>query len=179
MSVLYTGKGDRGKSLIGNKRIDKTSPVIAILGELDELNSLLGLARTQIKAKAIREQLLTAQENIFTIQANVASLLFRGKRKAPIFKKEKITRMENVIKKVEEKISVQRSFIVPGSNPTSAWLDYVRTVSRRVERRVLKLKRHFDPSIIAYLNRLSSLFFALARLVAAQAKIKEKAPTYR
>lgn len=187
MTIFYTGQGDQGKSVIGKNKIVKTAPVLITLGELDELNSLIGLVRSFINEQEIKGYLLAAQENLFIIQANLAALLLAAKTrrrpqlKPPVLKKEKIDELERVIDKLEKKIKPAKKFIIPGSNKNSAWLDYLRAVARRVERQIVRLnqRRQIDKNILGYVNRLSSFFFALARYVAKIKKVKEKNPSYQ
>ena len=75
MGLFYTGKGDKGKSIVGKKIIDKTSVEIEALGDLDELNSLLGIVRSSVSDKAFKRIILSVQENLFIIQANVAGFM--------------------------------------------------------------------------------------------------------
>lgn len=184
MGLFYTGKGDKGQSIIGKKKIDKTCIEIEALGDLDELNSLIGLAKAgklPIKTKNI---LHAVQENLFIIQANVASLMLKSKHKPPALSKTKIKDIENIIDECERKLKPERGFIISGTNEVSALLDYIRAVSRRAERSVLAFNKSYkrykiSPEILAYLNRLSSLFFALARVEARKSHKKEKNPSYK
>lgn len=197
MGLFYTGKGDKGKSIVGKKKIDKTSIEIEALGDLDELNSLLGIVRHRMLDKRFKEIILDVQENLFIIQANVAgSMLARrsfsgggvSKFKPPEFKDLKIKELEKIIDNLERKIKPAKKFIIPGAMEKSAWLDYARAVSRRAERSVLRFSKNYklrttdyklDPNILAYLNRLSSLFFALARMIVKESDKSEKYPKYR
>lgn len=178
--LFYTGKGDRGASSIGKKKVPKDSLVLETLGELDELNSLLGLARSALHEQGISKKLEQVQENLFIIQARIAWVLF-PKFKAPQLGREKISSMEKEIEGIEKLIRPERGFIVPGSNARSAWLDVARAVSRRAERRVYELskKKKLPQEILTYMNRLSSYLYALARLEAWREKRKEFHPTYK
>lgn len=180
MKLFYTGKGDKGKSIVGKKKIDKTSIEIEALGDLDELNSLIGIIKSKIGNKNFKIILHNVQENLFIIQANIASFMF-PKFKPPEFKNLKIKELEKIIDNLERKIKPAKKFIVPGATEESAWLDYARAVSRRVERNILRhSKKHYlNPDILAYANRLSSLFFALARMSVKKASCAERYPQYR
>lgn len=180
MGLFYTGKGDGGQSNIGGKKIDKTCVEMRSLGELDELNSLLGLARTQkisAKTKAILKDI---QQDLFIVQANIGALLFGNEWPAPPLLPEKIKKLEQWIDDFEKKVKPARGFIIAGENQASAWLDLARTVSRRAEREVLVVAKEqaIDANVLAYMNRLSSLMFALARLEAKKRKTKEEHPRY-
>lgn len=190
MSVFYTGKGDKGKSCVGKTKVDKTGDGMEALGSLDELNSLIGIVKSLgglNKFKGFQKILHQVQENLFIIQANVGNAVFGlpaqagGNFKVPRFEKRKISETEEVIDDFERKIKPAKKFIISGSTPLSAWLDYLRAYSRRTERAVLRFnkKSRVSPEILAYLNRLSSLFFAMARMAAKQSGKKEGSPVYR
>lgn len=174
----FTGKGDRGKSKIENKRMDKDSLIMEVLGEVDELNSLIGLAKNYLNKK-YQQKLTEIQNNLFIIQANISWFMY-PKFEKPKVEKGKIEKLEQEIKKIEKKIKEQKSFVIYGSNKDSAWLDYLRAITRRVERRMVDLNKKYKLSleILSYLNRLSSYFYALARFVAYNKKIKEEKPWY-
>lgn len=165
---------------MGKKKIDKTCVEIEALGTLDELNSLIGLAKNQNLSREAKKILGDVQESLFIIQANVAHFMF-PEFKAPVFSKDQVRKMEKLIEEYETRVKPGRGFIIPGANPGAAWLDYLRTVARRAERNVLThaKKRKLAPEIHAYLNRLSSLFFAMGRMAAKRARIKESHPRYR
>lgn len=204
MSIFYTGKGDKGKSYVGKQKVDKTCVEIEALGALDELNSLLGLVKSHDVSKETKAYLHNAQENLFIIQAHIASKIFRTKFAPPKFPESAIKEMEKLIRAFEKKIKPARKFVIPGAGSSSAWLDYARAVARRAERSVLLLHKktlrkapsiqlganqgkHFRygsekkiaPEILAYLNRLSSLLFALARFETKKKKQTEKHPNYK
>ena len=192
MGLFFTGKGDKGSSHIGKKKYPKDSPIVEALGDLDELNSLLGVVRTQIRKPKLAKKLEGAQENLFIIQARIAWLMYpkpekpRGPRAftgfpSPQMTKDKIRVMEKEIDAIEKKIKPERGFVVSGSDSAASWLDMLRAVSRRAERRIVKLHktRAVPQEIITYLNRLSSYFYALARAEISAKKIKESRPTYR
>lgn len=182
MSLFYTGKGDRGESLLGaGKKIDKTSPEIAAVGDLDELTSLLGLVRSQSENSETKKILRGIQEDLFTIQANVAKAMAGGEISASPLAREKVNKLEEEIIKREQEIKPDRGFVIPGESKEEALLDYARAVSRRAERSVLVMHKikPLDQTILAYLNRLSSLLFALARASIQSEGLSESHPTYR
>ena len=179
MALFYTGKGDKGSSFIDKKKYPKDSSIIETLGDLDELNSLLGVIRSSAK-RDLKQKLFLIQENLFIIQARVAWLMFK-KFESPQLTKDKIQKMEQEIDKMEKKIKPERGFIIPGEHELASWLDYARAVSRRAERSAVKLNKiHKLPQeLLAYLNRLSSYLYALARLEILKSKIREKKPRYK
>lgn len=178
MTLYFTGKGDKGQSLVGNNKVSKDSLILEVLGELDEFNSLIGLAKNYLPKKYFT-QLTAIQNDIFIIQANIAWFLY-PKFKAPELKKEKIEFFEKEIAIIEKRIKPQENFIIYGSSQNSAWFDYLRAVARKVERKVVALnkKKRLDPVILTYLNRLSSYLYALARLTAFRQNKKEIQPWY-
>ncbi|MEK7673661.1 MAG: cob(I)yrinic acid a,c-diamide adenosyltransferase [Patescibacteria group bacterium] len=182
MKTFYTKAGDKGKNIVGKNKINKDNPIMEILGELDELNSLCGLARALIKNSKIKKFLKKVQEDIFIIQAIVAQKLFvNDKTRVFKFGEKKIEELEKIINDIGKGIKNINSFIVPGSNIESARLDYLRAIARKIERRIIKnsKKINLNKNIFAYLNRLSSLFFVLARYSANSKGIKEENPQYK
>jgi len=182
MGIFYTGKGDGGKSVVWDKKkLDKASPELAALGDLDELTCLLGLARNQKLPSTYKEILLGLEEDLFIIQANLYLYVIRRKEKAPKFGEEKVKKLERFADELEKYVNPERGFVVPGEDPAGAWLDYARAVSRRAERSVwvCNKKLKLPPAILAYLNRLSSVLFALARAAAKKSKRKELHPKYQ
>jgi len=180
MTLFYTRRGDKGESSIGGKKYPKDSSIVEALGDLDELNSLLGVVKTQIRKSRLAEKLEVIQENLFIVQARVAWLMY-PKFPSPQMTKEKIKAMEQEINVIEKKIQPARGFIISGSDSVASWLDMLRAVSRRAERRVVKLHRTraLPQEILTYLNRLSSYLYALARAEVAVKKIQEPRPVYK
>lgn len=193
MPNFYTGKGDQGRSYIGKKSVSKTCFEVEALGQLDELNSLIGVLKSQRIPKNLKGVLHTVQENLFTIQSHVANIMLGNKPrrqkvgvpteasgfKVSEFKKIKVEEIEKIINTIERSLPPLKKFVISGTNKTSAWLDLMRAKSRNVERSVLKIKKvdQLSQEIKAYLNRLSSLLFALARYEARTKK--ENNPTYK
>ena len=185
--MLYTRKGDGGttKTLHCDQRFSKSSAVAEALGRLDELNSWLGLCRAKNwqglalpeKGEALSEILFEVQQNLFIIQAEVAGA--KGKTIVP----KKVTAMEVKINAIERELPPIKSFFIPGATEAGALLDCARTLSRRAERRVVSVHEEGKIKIgalsLAYLNRLSSLLYALARLANHRVGAKESAPNYK
>lgn len=186
MGVFYTKKGDKGYSHVGKKKVYKLNPFVAALGQLDQLNSLLGVARTlpgRPANKDLNKVLLQVQQDLFVVQANIAYAMLKEKRQPPFFSPVKTEAVEKIIDGIEKRLKPVRKFVISGAGHRSAWLDYIRAFSRSVERSVLlaakgkKGKFAINPDILPYLNRLSSLFFALARREAVGKK--EMHPDYK
>ena len=180
MPLFYTGKGDKGTSRVGKKKYSKDSIILETLGDLDELNSFLGLVRSTLQNKKLAANLEAVQQHLFIIQAQVAVVMF-PKFKSPELKKEKVKWLEREIDVIEKKIRPERGFIISGATASSAWLDVSRAIARRAERTVTTFHRTYPlpREIIPYLNRLSSYLYALARLESVSRKIREQKPRYR
>ncbi len=181
MPIFYTGKGDKGVSYVGKIKIKKTCLEIEALGYLDELNSLIGLVKSGKIKPEFRTILHNVQEALFIIQANVAAVMLDSKFKVPSFELNKVKKIEKIINKYEKILKPAKKFVISGSTPLSAWLDYLRAYSRKAERNVLKIPKvtKLNPEILRYLNRLSTLFFAMARMATKYSGKKETHPQYK
>ncbi len=177
--MLYTGKGDGGTTKVfgcDQQRISKSSELPEALGALDELNAFLGFVKMRVKESArIAGAIRAAQESLFIIQAEVAGA---DKRVG----KERVEEVEALVNTIEKEIPPITSFSIAGGTELSALLDVARTLSRRAERRVVAVGelglRTLSPETLAYLNRLSSLLFALARLANHEAGVADEHPRY-
>lgn len=165
--------GDSGTTRLGGGEMTtKDSMRVDAYGDVDELNSFIGLARAQIDFVDIDETLAAVQRDLFVIGAELA--------KAPMNEKSKLARervqwIESAVKKTDMQLPELKKFILPGGSQGAALLHASRTVCRRAERKCVLLKRSelVPEDTIKYLNRLSSLLFSLARLVNKKAKVKE------
>src|SRR3989344_7705713 len=171
---FYTGKGDKGASnLFGcGESISKTDPRFEALGAVDELNSYLGICRSLTEEEKIISALREAQENLFIIQAEL------GGAKNMMVGEEKIQKLEKIIDEFGNIVGPITKFTIPGGDPLSARLDFGRALARRAERRAAALKNKISPAALAYLNRLSSLLFVLARYANKKAGAPEDHPSY-
>jgi cob(I)alamin adenosyltransferase len=151
----------------------KDHPVYQALGALDELNSLLGLCRVQSCDRETASLLAEVQEALFVMQAEVA-----GAPKS--ITETMVATLEAAIARVEDDLPNPHAFVVPGSSKAEAFLDYARAVARRAEREMVTLHhvRPLSSPLRAYLNRLSSFLYALARHAAAAEGMHEPAPRY-
>ena len=164
---IYTKRGDTGETgLFGGLRLRKDAPRIEAYGEVDELNSVLGMVRAASVETAMDQLLHRIQNELFDLGAELATpdAAARGK----VFVRPAMTeRLESAIDRYEETLSPLTAFILPGGSAAAAALHLARTVCRRAERRVITLAHLPDEAvsaeIIVYLNRLSDLLFVLAR----------------
>lgn len=182
---FYTGAGDKGRSVMGKKSYEKDDSFFEFLGTIDELNSWLGFCRVTLKTNSMKNQLdiggelIKVQENLFVIQAEIAGIFFAAP-KYPKLQTSATSHMEDVIKKIDAVLPPLTKFIIPGGSEASAKLDVVRALTRRAERLAVgySKKGRLSVEILQYLNRLSSLLFALSRYENFRLKINEKNPTY-
>ena len=196
--ALFTGKGDGGTTKVFDtekgKRISKSSPVAEALGSLDEVNSFLGLCKVKSAKRGLYvgtthpsfEYIVhELQEGLFTVQAEVAGA---DKSITP----EKIEWVEDIINTIEKELPPIHSFFISGGTELASLFDFARTLARRAERRVVEVREPIDTAnnkmkeewrkvsehSLAFMNRLSSILYALARLSNHKSGIKESAPTY-
>ena len=165
---IYTKTGDKGKtSLFGGQRVDKDHLRVECYGTVDELNSLLGLAVTEITDLEIKEVIQKIQNDLFTLGGELATPIeMASKQKSgSSVSFNQIQFLEERIDYFDEKLPSLKQFILPGGSKSSALLHTARSVSRRSERLVVSLAKNdvINENIIIYLNRLSDLLFVLAR----------------
>lgn len=168
---IYTRTGDDGTTaLFGGKRVLKSDPLVDLYGSIDELNSWVGLVVTGIKDKKLREFLFAIQTDLFTIGSTLAG--WKGDFN-PI--KPRVDEMEHWIDRMDKSLPRLTNFILPGGSQAGARIHITRNVCRRVERLLVSVskKKTIDPFIIQYINRLSDLFFELARFINKQENVGE------
>jgi len=178
--MLFTGKGDKGTTgLFGTgERLPKHSPIYDALGTLDELNSFLGICRVAFAHRDdleldVSDIICNIQECLFIAQAELA-----GADKS--INISKVREMEKLIMNIEAYVGDPHRFLIPGATDSGALLDFARAVSRRAERAVLKVHniREISSGTRAYLNRLSSLLYALVRYAVKSEGADEISPAY-
>jgi cob(I)alamin adenosyltransferase len=165
ITKVYTRAGDHGEtSLVGGKRVSKASARVEAYGDVDEVNSLVGLARAEISDQQINDVLKAIQNELFTVGADLAS---PSDVPAPRIGPEWVTRLESVLDQFNEPLPPLKEFILPSGSPGAALLHLARTVVRRAERRIVQLSEEeaINEALLAYVNRLSDLLFVLARAV--------------
>lgn len=176
--MLYTRKGDDGttKTFGCDQKVSKSSQVAEALGVMDEANSYLGLCKAKTKNEELKDIINTIQKNLFIVQAELA-----GARES--IKKEKVEELESIVDSIENELPEIHSFFISGSTELSSHFDFARTLSRRAERRVVAVYENGDVGVgeytLQYLNRLSSVLYAFARLSAHLSGIKEQSPDYK
>jgi cob(I)alamin adenosyltransferase len=172
---IYTRTGDKGKTSLANgTRVLKSNNRVEAYGTIDELNSAIGIAGAFLspaKFQRIKKELVQIQNDLFVIGSSLSS-----PRTTPSPNlKNRPSDFEKLIDSLTSKLPPLKNFILPGGGSAGAHLHICRTISRRAERRVIALiqQEEIDNTIIIYLNRLSDLFFTLARYVNYIEKKKE------
>lgn len=157
---IYTKTGDKGiTSLYGGKRVLKSDLQVEVYGTVDELSSFIGLVASKVKNKKDQEFLTDMQRDFYKIMSFLS-----GKDMDLYFLITKVKDFENKIDSLDKKLPRLHQFILPGGTELSSWFHVLRTVCRRAERNFIRLTpTRYSPHIIQYLNRLSDLFFTLAR----------------
>ncbi len=182
--MLYTRKGDAGttKTFGCDQRISKSSAIAEALGSLDEVNSFLGLCKVRSASsgysaggRTFEEIVHWLQSNLFIVQAELAGA---DKKIA----EEKVKEVERIVDEIEKELPPIKTFFISGGSELAALFDVARTQARRAERRVVAVSeektREISPYTLAFLNRLSSILYALARLSNHKSGITEQAPDY-
>ncbi|MEK6302074.1 MAG: cob(I)yrinic acid a,c-diamide adenosyltransferase [Acidobacteriota bacterium] len=174
ISKVYTRTGDAGEtSLVGGARVSKASQRVDAYGDVDELNSLIGLARACLADDEVDETLSLIQNDLFTLGADLAS---PSEIDVPRIQTSFVETLEELADRFLAELEPLKEFILPGGSQAGATLHLARTVARRAERRVVALSNAEDVNDLAvvYLNRLSDLLFILARTVNRREGIPEK-----
>ena len=173
ITKVYTKTGDEGiTSLVGGERVSKASLRVDSYGDVDELNAVLGIIRSQGVDDEINSLLITIQNDLFIMGADLAS---PPDIEVPRVSSESIMRLEKSIDKFLEELDPLKEFILPSGNAGGSYLHFARTVSRRAERKVAKLmeEEEVGANVLIYLNRLSDLLFVMARIENNRSNFKE------
>jgi cob(I)alamin adenosyltransferase len=168
LAKIYTRRGDDGSTgLFGGPRVRKDDLRVAAYGDVDELNSALGLAREEILQQPDLLAFVDAlQSELFTLGAELATPdASKAPKEVPRITPEHVTRLEREIDRLTAELPEMKNFILPGGSRAGAALHVCRTVCRRAERKVVSLAESSPVSTasLSYLNRLSDLLFVMAR----------------
>jgi cob(I)alamin adenosyltransferase len=176
---IYTRTGDEGDTgLFGGGRVSKDHPRVIAYGDVDELNSVLGVIRATEPAEFFDPLFESIQRDLFSIGGQLAT-----PDPAPVAKAlakanlslGRVDEFERLIDEADNELPPLRAFVLPAGTPKAAALHLARTVCRRAERNVVRLARENEvPGLfIVYLNRLSDLLFTLARLANHRAGVQD------
>lgn len=170
---IYTRQGDKGMTrLADGSRIAKSHQRVASYGDIDELNSHIGLLAAKItdQQSQVLAELTLIQQELFDLGGELA---FSSEAQSSAIwqvREEWTARLESQIDHYTEQLSPLRQFILPGGTEAGALAHVVRTLTRRCERQLLVLaeQEQINPAVIPYVNRLSDWFFTLARYLVCQ-----------
>lgn len=168
MSKIYTRRGDDGSTgLFGGPRVSKDDQRVAAYGDVDELNSALGVAREELLAFADLLALVDSlQSELFTLGSELATPdAEKAPKEVPRIAAAQVQRLEREIDRLTGELPEMKNFILPGGSRAGAALHFCRTVCRRAEREMVSLVKSGPVSAqaLAYVNRLSDLLFTMAR----------------
>ena len=165
MSKYYTRKGDDGwTGLLGGERVPKNHPKPRAFGAVDEASAVLGLARAFSSSTRVQQVIKDVQLDMYHLMAELAATDSRVDKFRTI-SPEHVASLEAQIEAFGAQVDMPQAFVIPGDTHSSAAFHLARTTVRRAEREVANLAEHdglSNPSILPFLNRLSSLCFVLS-----------------
>lgn len=160
LSKITTRTGDDGSTGLGDgSRTHKDSLRIDTIGDVDELNSHLGVLLAEPLPENIRRQLILVQHDLFDLGGELCI------PESAMLSEQRIAELESLLHELNADLPALREFILPGGSRPAALAHVARTVCRRAERRLVALRRHetVSDNALHYLNRLSDLLFVMAR----------------
>jgi len=172
---IYTRTGDEGETgLFTGRRVLKNSSYLEAYGNVDELNSWIGLSLVSISQPTLRDQLLQIQHDLHVVCADLATPL-DASAKIERVKSDRAERLEKLIDQMEKDLQPLTQFILAGGSEAAARLHIARTVCRRSERGIVA---HFhqekgNPEVVVYINRLSDYLFVAARWINAKSNFAD------
>lgn len=173
---IYTKTGDNGTTgLIGGTRLSKAHHRIEAYGNVDELNSYIGLLRDQPVNVERRELLKEIQDRLFTVGSHLASDAANSTKILPDLFEADLKLLEDEMDLIDKQIPPLRLFVLPGGHQSVSFAHLARTVCRRAERGVIRLgeTEEVEEIVVRYLNRLSDYLFMLSRKMASELGIEE------
>jgi cob(I)alamin adenosyltransferase len=173
---IYTKTGDTGDtSLFDGTRVRKDDARVDAYGEVDELNTWIGVVLAAGPDRELADALLQIQRDLFALGAQLADPVDKiaPRVSKAVIGEPDVVRLEGLIDRFEEELPPLRRFILAGGAPAAAALHVARAVCRRAERRMVGLAPPVDAVLLRYVNRLSDLLFVLARVVNHRAGVAE------
>jgi cob(I)alamin adenosyltransferase len=170
LSKIYTRTGDDGTTGLGDgTRANKDSLRVEAMGDVDELNAVIGILITEPLAEIIQKTLTEVQHDLFDIGGEVC---IPGYIK---LKANRIEALENTLDSLNDELAPLKEFILPGGTRGAAYSHLARTVCRRAERQLIRLHREegVSPIALQYLNRLSDLLFVISRSINQHAQVAD------
>lgn len=168
MKSIATQQGDDGQTqLVGGSRISKSHLRVEAYGTVDELNTVMGFARSLCQEVEINQIVKNIQRELFIIGSSLATPPTSSRQPPPITT-TMVEALTHQVHHLEQTEKISFAWALPGENSIVAAFDMARTVCRRAERQVVRLRETdevIDPNILPYLNRLSDLLWLLGRLL--------------
>lgn len=164
-AAVYTRTGDKGTTgLYTGQRVPKQSLRVEAYGNIDETTSALGLARALATRQDVKATILSLQNTLMSLMADVASIGLAQ----PYITEYNVKQIEQTIDSFDAKLEPLSHFLLPGDTVAAGALDIARTTCRRAERQLLRLNEAegVNPQVLIYMNRLSDLCFILGRVEA-------------
>lgn len=177
---IYTKTGDKGEtSLVDGQRVSKSHIRLEAYGSVDELNATLALVASEtakLELTELHQSLLRIQNQLFTIGSQLACGDEATSQKLPQLNPEWSTKLEQDMDKWQEDLPALKDFILPGDSRPAALAHFARTVCRRAERQIVRLKdlEKVDFQLLLYINRLSDWLFTLARKINREQDINDQ-----
>lgn len=170
LTRIYTKIGDEGETgLSGGVRVRKNCPLIQVIGDVDELNCVIGMALANKIPEEVRISLIKIQHQLFNLGAEINNSEFN------FINEDMVTEIEKQIDSFNESLVPLNNFILPGGGHAAATCHLARAVCRRAERSVVAVNdtEKLNPDIQIYLNRLSDYLFVVSRALSKFAKQEE------
>lgn len=162
LTKIYTKTGDKGETgLSGGKRVRKDCPVIQAIGDVDELNSVIGIVLAHDMSEELKNILITMQHQLFNFGAQLNNADF------DLISDAMIIDIETHLDNYNKNLPPLKNFILPGGGQAAAICHLARAVCRRAERSVVAMSKEKDinPNLQIYLNRLSDFLFVACRVL--------------
>jgi cob(I)alamin adenosyltransferase len=170
LSKIYTRTGDDGTTGLGDgSRVAKDSLRVGAMGDVDELNSVIGLLLAESVPEILVDLLTQVQHDLFNLGGEICIPDY------VILQQANIDNLEDAIDSLNEQLEPLKEFILPGGTKAAAFCHLARTVCRRAERKLITLARDEKVTAISlkYLNRLSDLLFVLCRIINKEAGVSD------
>ncbi len=170
LSKIYTRTGDDGTTGLGDgSRTNKDSLRVEAMGDVDELNAVIGILLSEPLAAEIQDTLTRVQHDLFDLGGEIC---IPGHA---MVKAERVSALEESLDRLNEQLQPLKEFILPGGSRAAAYCHLARTVCRRAERQLTRLSREEPVTTISlqYLNRLSDLLFVMCRAINKQADVPD------
>ena len=177
LTTIYTRTGDDGTTALGTRsRVSKDALRVRAFGDIDELNSLLGLALAGGLCHELAAEIPSIQHELFNLGSELAFPV-EGEEEAlvPGIASHHVENLEQMIDKLNAAVGPLENFILPGGSPGAAHLQVTRAVCRRAERNIVTLARdeNIGEQLLCYINRLSDALFVMARYENKARKVEE------